>query len=275
MHRALADCVLTTGELRVPAYAEVDLAGRTVREVLARGKHMLTRFDDGTTLHTHFRMDGSWWLAPSNRRPNAGRQRHARRGPAHQIRALLVNGRYQAIRYLLHDIRLLPTAEEDSVVSHLGPDILGPDWDSTRAVVNLYSDPDRRIADALLDQRNLAGIGNLYATETLFLTGHTPWRPVGEITDLGAVVARARALMRANRQHPEQSTTGSLRRGELHWVYRRDHYPCRRCGGIVQTGATGVPPQSRVAYWCPHCQIGPSAAVDSRPTHSSSSRATG
>jgi len=245
MHDALAGRVLERFDLRVPRHATAKLTGRTVVEVLPRGKHMLTRIDGGVTLHTHFKMDGMWQL---------GRPGSRWRGPAHQVRAVLANADWEAVGYRLHDVLLLPTAEEDRVVGHLGPDVLGPDWDPDEAVRRIAGQPDREIGQALLDQRNLAGVGNLYRTETLFLCGVSPFARVCEVSDLGRIVATAHRLMRANRDHPEQSTTGSLRRGETHWVFERPGRPCRRCGGTVSAGESGEPPYQRIAYWCPSCQ---------------------
>jgi len=251
MHDALAGRVLTRFDLRIPRHATADLTGRPVTEVVARGKHMLTRIRGGITLHTHFRLDGSWHL----QRPGA----RWRGGPAHQVRAVLANAEWEAVGYRLHDIRLLPTAEEDTLVGHLGPDVLGPDWDPAEAARRITADPDRAVGDVLLDQRVLAGVGNLYKAETLFLTGLSPWTPVGEVPDVPKVVATAYRLLRANRDHPEQSTTGSLRRDETHWVYGRAGRPCRRCGTRIQLGEQGPPGRAeyaRVTYWCPRCQPG-------------------
>jgi endonuclease-8 len=210
---------------------------------------MLTRIDGGLTLHTHFRMDGTWHL----QRPGA----RWRGGPAYQVRAILANGEWEAVGYRLHDVLLLPTAEEDQVVGHLGPDVLGPDWDPVAAERRLAADPARQVGDALLDQRVLAGVGNLYKNETLFLTGLWPWTPVRDVPDLAKVVATAHRLMRANRDHPEQSTTGSMRRGETHWVFERQRRPCRRCGTrveIAEQDSNGRPEYARLTYWCPRCQ---------------------
>jgi endonuclease VIII len=245
LHQALAGRVLTRFDLRVPRHATADLTGRAVTDVQPRGKHMLTRIEGGLTLHSHFKMDGSWQLV----RPG-GRWR----GPAHQVRAVLANAEWEAVGHRLHDLLLLPTAEEARVVGHLGPDLLGPDWDPQEAVRRLAAQPEREIGQALLDQRNLAGIGNLYRAETLFLCGVSPFARVGEVRDLGKVVAMAHRLMRANRDHPEQSTTGNLRRGETHWVYDRAGRPCRRCGTPVVSGQSGEAPYERVVYWCPACQ---------------------
>ena len=252
MHEALAGRPLTRFDLRVPAHATADLTGRTVLEVVPRGKHMLTRFDGGLTLHTHFRLDGSWHLVRPGER--------WRGGPAYQVRAVLANADWEAVGYRLHDVTVLPTAQEDRLVGHLGPDVLGPDWDAAEVVRRIEARPDREIGDALLDQRVLAGVGNLYKNEALFLTGIWPWTPAGEVPDVPRLVDRAYRLMRANREHPEQSTTGSLRRDEAHWVYGRTGRPCRRCGTRIEVGdqsPTGQPEYARMTNWCPACQPGP------------------
>jgi endonuclease-8 len=246
LHDALAGRVLTRFDLRVPRHATADLAGRAVLAVLARGKHILTRVDGGITLHTHLRMDGRWQVARAAE-PWRG-------GPAHQIRAVLANADWRAVGYRLHDVLLVPTAEESRLVGHLGPDLLGPDWDPDEAVRRLAARPDVQIGVALLDQRLLAGIGNLYKAETLFLCGVSPFTRVGEVPDLPRIVRTAHRLLLANRDHPEQSTTGNLRRGETHWVYDRSRHPCRRCGTRVAMAEQGDPPQQRITYWCPHCQ---------------------
>ncbi len=246
MQTALAGAVLRRGEFRIPQLATVDLTGATVREVLPRGKHLLVRLSDGRTLRTHFRMDGSWHIY----RP--GTRWHG--GPAHDIRMVLGTDEWECVGYRLHDIELVPTAEEDRLVGHLGPDVLGPDWDLDEALRRLRANPDEQVGVAILDQRNLAGIGNLYKVETLFLAGAHPWMRVDDVPDLAAVVERARTLMVANKHHPEQSTTGSTRRGEDHWVAGRKGKPCRRCRTAILLGDQGPDLQERVTWWCPTCQ---------------------
>ena len=251
LHRALAGRELTVCDLRVPALATVDLRGRQVSEVLARGKHLLTRLDDGLTLHSHLRMDGSWYISRPDRRPN--------RYPEHLIRALLGNAEWLATGYRVHDLKLVARAGENELVGHLGPDLLGPDWDAERAVANLLRDPAAAVGEALLDQRNLAGIGNMYKCEMLFMERVNPWTPVGEVSDLRRLVATGQRLLRASRDHPEQSTTGYLGRGREHWVYERAGEGCLRCRTPIRRAEQGVPPQARSTYWCPTCQPGPSA----------------
>lgn len=252
MDRALAGRTLTTADLRVPALATVDLTGRTVLDVAARGKHMMTRIEPDLTLHTHFRMDGSWRLVRAGDR--------WRGGPAHQVRVVLANPEWQALGFRLHDIRLVRTVDEPSLVGHLGPDVLGPDWDPAEATRRLAAHPDRPIGEALHDQRNLAGIGNLYQNEVLFLAGVTPWTPVADVSRLRRIVDNARRLMWANREHPEQSTTGGPGR-DAHWVYQRAGARCRRCNTVIRTARLGTGNYDRIAFWCPHCQTGPAPEI--------------
>jgi endonuclease-8 len=249
LDQALTGRALTLSDLRVPSLATTDLRGRTVTAVLARGKHVLVRLDDDWTLHSHLRMDGSWYLSRAGVR--------ARRYPDHLIRARLGNAEWTATGYRVHDLRLVPRTAEAELVGHLGPDLLGADWDPARAVANLRAQPDRPIAEALLDQRNLAGIGNLYKCEVLFLERLHPWTRVRDVGDLDHVVTTAYRLLRANRDHPEQSTTGHLERGREHWVYGRAGEGCLRCRTPILRAEQGAPPYARSSYWCPKCQPAP------------------
>ncbi len=246
LHHALAGRVVTRFELRVPALVLTDLRGRTMREVVARGKHILMRFDNGTTVHTHLRMDGAWHLSAAGSA--------LRGGPQHAIRAFVGNSDWLAVGYRVHNIRLVPSAEEDRLVGHLGPDLLGPDWDLDEAVRRLLRDRQRPVGEALVDQTNLAGVGNLYKAEALFLRRVNPWTPVGQVANLAELADVARRLLWANREHPEQSTTGLTLRGSEHWVYRRGGQPCRRCGTPIAVADQGGPPRQRVTWWCPGCQ---------------------
>ena len=141
------------------------------------------------------------------------------------------------------------------MVGHLGPDLLGPDWDPELAVRLLSRDPDRAIGEALLDQRNLAGIGNVYAAELLFLRGIEPWRSVGSIEDLPALVDLGHRLLDANKARPGHVTTGDTRRGKEHWVYGRAGKPCRRCGTRIKKGEQGPAGEERMRFWCSNCQL--------------------
>lgn len=254
LHTALAGRVLTRSDLRVPRFATADLTGRAVLDVTPRGKHLLTRFEDGLTLHSHLRMDGSWRVFATGER--------WRGGPAHQIRAILGNTEHIAVGYRLPVLELIRTAEEQSVVGHLGPDLLGPDWDPAEAVRRLTTDPGRSLGEALLDQRNLAGIGNVYKSELAFLAAVTPWLPVGELAPgvPERLVATAHRLLEANKDRPDRRTTTTRHPTHNLYVYGREHRPCLRCGAPVRRAELG----DRVTYWCPGCQQGPSRPPDSR-----------
>jgi endonuclease-8 len=248
LERGLAGATLTASDFRVPQLATTDLAGWTVHESASRGKHLLLRLhrdDSRLTLHSHLRMEGSWRTYPPGARWT-GR-------PAHLIRVVLRAGRAVAVGYHLHEVALVPTAQEKALVGHLGPDLLGADWDLAEATRRVAAQPTVSIAEALLDQRNLAGVGNLYKAETLFLRGVWPWTPVGDLLDVAGTVALAQRLVASNRGRWTQTTTGSLRRGETSWVYGRRAQPCRRCGTPIAKAELG----ERVTYWCPHCQPEP------------------
>lgn len=276
LDRSLSGRVLTRTDFRVPQLATSDLAGGTVLETVSRGKHLLTRIDGpGTgrqwTLHTHLRMEGSWRV-----------YRPGQRRPAHQARVVLETEPAVAVGFSLGVVELLPRADEATAVGHLGPDLLGPDWDEAEAVRRLREDPDRPIGEALLDQtrlagagtelsslggdreigvalldqRCLAGIGTLYRAEALFLTGVNPFMKVGEVPDLSKVVNMAQRLLKSNVERGTQSTTGDLRPGERHWVFQRPGRSCRRCGTKLGDGKQGPVGRERPIFWCPSCQPG-------------------
>jgi endonuclease-8 len=252
LHTALAGSELTRSDLRVPRLATVDLAGRRVAQVGTRGKHLLTRFEGGWTLHSHLRMAGAWLVyAPGE--PWRG-------GAGHQIRAILGNARHTAVGYRLPVLELLRTADEQRVIGHLGPDLLDPEWDEAKAAEalgRLRGEPRRPIGEALLDQRNLAGIGNVYKAELCFVAGVTPWTPVQDVPDLAHVVDLAHRLLLANRDRPMRVTTGETRAGRTLWVYGHKRGTCLRCGTPVRSADQGPAGEERMTYWCPRCQSGP------------------
>lgn len=237
LHRALAGHELVRGELRVPQAAAKSLAGRTVLEVVPRGKHQLTRLSDGLTLHTHLRMDGVWKVVGAAERTP---------GPAHQVRVLLATTDSQAVGLRLGMVDLVRTAEEHTVVGHLGPDLLGEDWSSEVAVANLLREPDRTIGEALLDQRNLAGIGTIWRAETLFAQRTNPRTPVSGAGDLTALVEKARELLRRSIEAPSSRLP--------RWVYDKAGRPCPRCGTRIACEQYGPTTQERLVWWCPRCQ---------------------
>ena len=211
-------------------------------------------------MHSHLRMDGSWRIDPTAQSPAAVVRR--RDG---DVRAVLANREWTATGLLLGMLDLVATRDEHTLVGHLGPDILGPDWDQAKVLETLRSQPDRTIGEALLDQRVLAGVGTFYLAETMFLIGRTPWTPVrdligpdGAATRMrdSRVVERARRLLLLNRDRVGQVTTGDARPGHEAFVHGRSGRPCRRCGTTVRVARLGSPPTDRVAFYCPACQRG-------------------
>jgi endonuclease-8 len=158
------------------------------------------------------------------------------------------------VGFSLGIVEVVPRQEEASLTAHLGPDLLGPDWDLDKALARLRCEPERPVGQALLDQRNLAGIGNMYMAELCFTSGVHPATAVSRVADLPRLVRRARLMLEANKERAIQSTTGDLRPGERLWVYRRDKSPCRRCGTPILVDMLGEPGLERAAYWCPSCQ---------------------
>ncbi|HVM27758.1 MAG TPA: DNA-formamidopyrimidine glycosylase family protein [Mycobacteriales bacterium] len=263
MRAGLVGRTVVGSDFRVPQHATADLSGREVLAFASRGKNMLTRFSAGAdgvplTLHTHLEMDGAWQLVgPGKALPRALDD---------EVRLVLRTDGPTAYALRMPVLTLLPTSEEHRAVGHLGPDLLGDDWDESEAVSRLSADPDRPLVEALLDQRSLAGIGNLWAVETCYLRGHSPWTPVRDV-DLAAAVRLAQRMMRHSLDHPGQVTTGDTRRGRTHWVYGRADRPCRRCGTPVQfRDAVEGHPYGRETWWCPSCQPGPAPSLAERPT---------
>jgi endonuclease VIII len=249
LDEALSGQVLVTTDFRVPSYATWDLAGATVTETLSRGKHLLTRLDGDQgsfSLHTHLKMEGAWRvLRPGQRWPR----------PAHTARVVLITDTTVAVGFQLGIVEIVPRAQEPDLVGHLGPDLLGPDWDPDEAVRRLREQPARPVKEALLDQTRLAGVGNMYANELCFVAGLLPTTPVGRVRDLPRMVARAHQMLDLNRHRAQQSTTGDLARGRQFWVYERATRPCRRCGTPIVQTLLGPPGQERTTFACPRCQV--------------------
>jgi endonuclease-8 len=260
LDEALAGGTLVRAELRHPRLVGADLVGRTVLGVRSVGKHLLTRFDDGVSLHSHFKMDGAWHLY----RPG-----EKWRGRGHDVRAVLGTRLWTAVGFRLHDLALVRTDREAELVGHLGPDLLAADWSddlATEAERRLAAAGDRELGDALADQRVMAGVGNLYKAEVCFLLGVTPWTPVADTPDqtVPRAVELSRKLLLRNAWRPEQSTTGELARGRRHWVYQRTGLPCLRCGTPIRSGVQGSFVPVRHTWFCPNCQQGPGPATPER-----------
>lgn len=244
LDHALAGRIVTRSDIRVPAYATVDLTGEIVHSVAARGKHLLMRIGD-RVVHSHLKMEGEWRVF----RPGERWRR-----PAHQARAVIETPVAVAVGFDLGVLEVFRAADEHDRMAHLGPDLLGPDWDADHAVRRLAASPDVPVAVALGEQRNLAGLGNVYVTELCFLRGLLPTRPVSTV-DLPPLVDLASRVIEANRERISRTTTGVDRRGERLWVYGRGGEPCRRCGTRIEHGPLGRSElELREMYWCPNCQ---------------------
>jgi len=252
---------------RVPQLATASLNGAVISRVWPHGKHLFWRLDDhrgSRILHTHLRMEGHWRIHAVGTRWSA---------PAHTARVVVqVSGGVELVGHELGLVELWPATEFDRRMGHLGPDLLADDWSAPgrwqpsgrdEAIRRILADQGRSIGEALLDQRNLAGIGNEYRAEVCFLGGLHPGLPVSE-TDVPAVVDRAAKLMRGNLTSPVRTFTGDHRRGQTTFVFGRAHQPCRRCGASILKGTLGgaasaADPragQERLIWWCPRCQAG-------------------
>ncbi|MFW0784320.1 DNA-formamidopyrimidine glycosylase family protein [Gordonia sp. CPCC 206044] len=251
LRAALAEHRLTYTQFRVPSLATADLSGHEVAAVRSRGKHLLIDVagtDDGgpisdaVSIHSHLKMEGVWQVQP------IGRRWHR---PGHQARVVLRTETHEAVGFDLGILELL--TDPDAALDHLGPDLLADDWDPAEAVRRIATRPDDPIGAALLDQRLLAGIGNVYRSEICFLRGMLPTRPVAD-ADLPAVVDLSRRMLWANRHRTARTTTGQTAPNARLWVYGRRGKPCRRCQTPIERGTLGSIGGDRTTYFCPRCQ---------------------
>ncbi|CAA9261752.1 MAG: Endonuclease VIII [uncultured Arthrobacter sp.] len=250
LHAALAGKELTRCDIRVPRFATVDFTGDTVEEVVSRGKHLLIRGGgggdaEGWDIHSHLKMEGLWHVYAHGQKW---------RRPGFKARCVLETTDNVVVGFELGFLRVLPRSGEEEAVGYLGPDLLGGDWDPAEALRRLSLQPERPLGLALLDQRNLAGIGNVYRCELCFLAGVHPLTPVGEVRNLPRIVDLAKKLLEANKLRSTRATTGNLRGNNL-WVYGRSNRGCLRCGTPVvleQLGDNEL--ELRDLYYCPHCQ---------------------
>jgi endonuclease-8 len=257
---ALRGLPLVRAELRWPSVGAADLTGATVLETIAYGKHLLTRLDDGRTLHTHLRMDGHW------RVHRTGSREASARNPA--IRAVLATEAWTATGWHLGMLDLLRTHDEQRILAGLGPDVLGSDFPSTglpEAVARLVREPDRPLCAALLDQRTVAGLGTIWMAESLFARRLFPWTPTGTLTE-----QEGHDLLRTARRLMERSVAVGRARGpgamETH-VHGRAGRSCHRCGTPISVGSANEKPYERPVFWCPTCQ-----APDARSSHVTETR---
>jgi endonuclease VIII len=233
------------GMRRVPDLSRV--VGTTVERVEPLGKHLLIGFSNGLTLRSHLRMSGSW----HRYRPGEPWRR-----PVHQASAILETPDSVAVAFNTPVVELLTETglDRSEPLRNLGPDLLGESVDIGGAVERLRDRDAEEIGTAILDQRAVAGIGNVIKNEVLFVDGLDPWAPVAAFGDeeLQAALRTARRLLQANTRGGQRVTTGSPRRGEALWVYGRANQPCRRCGTLIQVRRQGD--LARLTYWCPRCQ---------------------
>lgn len=254
LRAVLAGQTLTVSDFRVPAWATLDLSGETVSSVESRGKHLLM-FVGTLVIHSHLSMEGHWDIYPLAADGRAARWRK----PAFAARAVLQTPLATAVGFSLGTLEVLPASLVGNAVGHLGPDLLGADWDADEALRRLLDDPGRAVGLALLDQRNLAGIGNIYRNELCFLGGVHPTLPVGEVAGLPRMVGLAKRLLEANKDRAVRSTTGGPAWGDAAlWVYGLAGKPCKRCGSFIKHSTVADPAfptrSARDIYFCPSCQ---------------------
>jgi endonuclease VIII len=271
LHRALAGHVVTRFDTAYAPLARVHddtpITGRTVDGVEARGKHLVMRFSGDVTkadagrvggvwrgplaLRTHMRMHGSWHVY----RPGEPWQR-----PAREMRVLVATADFVAVGFNVPDAAFEKAGDVGTrdPIADLGPDLLGAAFDAAEAIRRLRARATAPIAEALLDQRALAGIGNVFKSEVLFEGGVHPGTPVDALSDdrLRALVAAARRQLAANvgdaTPRVGRRTTGRMAASEGLWVYGRSGRPCRRCGTPIAFVRLGL--GARPTYWCPTCQ---------------------
>ncbi len=254
LQRALAGDPVTRFRSVYPALTRVELMGQTIEAVTARGKHLLMTFSGGLTLHTHMRMHGSWHIYRPGERW---------RLPSRDMRIAIETPRAVAVAFNVPVAALLTAREMAThpVLAHLGPDLLEPAFDLQAARARIRASP-ASLEETLLDQRVVAGIGNVFKSEVLFVSGLNPLVPAASVEDarVDALLSIARKLLGVN-VLPESDrisagygrrTTGRLNPAEKLWVYGRGGQPCWKCGSPIQSAKTG--PDARLTYWCPICQ---------------------
>lgn len=238
---ALVGEPIVRSELRWPSAAGVNLVGRTLLAVVSYGKHLLMRFDDGRTLHTHLRMEGSWKLAATGT-PGA-------RGGGEHVRAVLATERWTAVGDRLGMLDVLATRDEHVVLGHLGPDLLADDFPAAglpEALTRFAARGATPVGDVLLDQTVAAGIGTIYLAESCHARRLWPWTPADEVRDPASLLMTARVLL---------ARSVASDRPEERMVYGREGGRCRRCAHRVERAMTGTAPWERQVFWCPGCQV--------------------
>jgi endonuclease-8 len=264
LHRALAGQVVTRFECVFPAVNRIaeehPVIGRRIESVTSRGKHLLLRLSGDLTLHTHMRMNGSWHIY----RPGERWQR----SPA-AMRVLIATETMVAVGFDVPVAELLTarTLARHPWLASLGPDLTDPDFDRAAAVARLRAAGAAPIGDALLNQRILAGVGNVLKSEILFVAGVYPFAASASIDadTTCRIVDAALDLMKANTLPTERTlhpgvgrrTTRRMNPDAKLWVYGRGGQPCRRCATRIASRKTGL--DARITFWCPQCQGDPSS----------------
>jgi formamidopyrimidine-DNA glycosylase len=237
---------------RDPRLVGLDLAGSVLSAADAHGKHLLLRFDDGRTVFAHLRLDGSFVVGPAATVP-AWRRR---------LELWMEDGRLTGVDVPI--LGVVATAHEDSVTGHLGPDLCASQPPDLALVADrMLLQPDEPLAGALLDQRNVAGFGNVYAVEVPFIVGVAPEQPVGTIDGLDVLLGVGTAVIRTNAERGPQNTTGKRLHAADHWIYARRGRPCPLCGSALDGRDERESAWGRVTVWCPSCQaLEPARQVD-------------
>jgi endonuclease-8 len=258
IRRWLGGRAVTAASTTVAGLPADRLVGQTVEAVDAWGKHLLVRFDSGQVLHTHMRMSGSWHVYPEG---------DPWRRPARQARLVLTCSDRTAVCFNAPVVELLAARAEQvhPALAGLGPDVLADPVDLAEVRRRARRrPPETTLGELLLDQRVVAGIGNIWRNEALFVSGHNPWKALGDVTDdeLDNLVTTASGLMRESAGLRGPNAAAGLRgRPGPRWVYGRQGRPCRRCGTSVAARRQGE--QARTAYWCPACQPLPAPTAPS------------
>jgi endonuclease-8 len=244
--------VVQAASARVPGPMIERVVGSQVTDVEARGKHLVVRFDNGLALHTHLRMGGAWHrYAPGERW----------RRPRSQARVVLEVPQHVVVCFNAPVAELLDerVLEHHPALVGLGPDLLAPvfDLDEAAARLRARSGAQVTLGEALLDQQALAGIGNVFKSEILFVERLDPWMTVGELDEprLRGLLATAERLLRANARPgagPRTTTSADPSMAQRLWVYARAGRPCFRCRTPIQSRRQGR--DGRLTYWCPTCQ---------------------
>lgn len=261
LHLALAGKRVTKFETVLPKLARVDedapLAGRLIECVESRGKNLLIQFSGGLTLRTHMRMNGSWHIYRSGERWQRAQR---------DMRIMVGAGEFVAVAF---NVPVAEFIERNALPRHadlgrIGPDLLSENFDEVEALARMRRNERVPIADVLLSQRVISGIGNVYKSEILFLSGVNPFTATGNLTDeiLLAILATSRKLMRMNVKTGSdrgivtytgfRRTTRRADPSERLWVYGRGGKPCRKCGAAISRRKQGL--DARSTYWCPVCQ---------------------